>query len=102
MVFSLLTGTKIDIGDIIYTDLVTRLTETSRKKYVVYPRFISYVFERLLNTDYAQDTPLGSTPLVLTSVSPAPSLEKVGKKKKSQTMTKPKPALRLLEYHLRQ
>ncbi|GJZ11042.1 hypothetical protein Tco_0545801 [Tanacetum coccineum] len=119
MVFSLLTGAKIDIGDIIYTNLVTRLFETPRKKYVAYPRFISYVLERLLNIDYAQDITLGSTPLVLSkqnfnqnssksqfikltkymlsvvyhqaSMSPTPSLEKAGKKKKSQTVIKPKP-----------
>ncbi|GKE24080.1 hypothetical protein Tco_1435592 [Tanacetum coccineum] len=64
MVFSLLIGTKIDIGEIIYTYLITRLLETLRKKYVAYPRFISCVLERLLNIDYAQDTTLGSTPSV--------------------------------------
>ncbi|GJR97870.1 hypothetical protein Tco_0270044 [Tanacetum coccineum] len=88
---SLLTEMKIDIGDIIYNDLVTRLTNTPRKKYVAYLRSISCVLERLLNTYYTQDAALGSTPLVLTSMSPTPSLEKVGKKKKSQTITKPKP-----------
>nr|GEX72470.1 transcription initiation factor TFIID subunit 13 [Tanacetum cinerariifolium] len=33
MVFSLITWTKIDLGEIIYNDLVTRLIETPRKKY---------------------------------------------------------------------
>ncbi|GJW83561.1 hypothetical protein Tco_0156706 [Tanacetum coccineum] len=121
MVFSLLEGTKIDIGEIIYTDLITRLLETPRKKYVAYPRFISCVLERLMNIDYTQDTPFRSTPLILSkqnfnrnsskvqpneltkymlsvvnhqaSVSPTPSLKKLGKKKKSQTVTKPKTKL---------
>ncbi|GJY09413.1 hypothetical protein Tco_0377598 [Tanacetum coccineum] len=52
IVFSVLTGTKIDIGEIIYNDLVTRFSDGFRNKYVAYPRFISYVLERLLNTDY--------------------------------------------------
>ncbi|GKC62396.1 hypothetical protein Tco_1094994 [Tanacetum coccineum] len=88
MVFSLLKETKIDIGEIIYIDLITRLTETPRKKYVAYPRFILCVLERLMNIDYTQDTPLRSTPLILMSTTPL--LKKLGKKKKSQTMTKPK------------
>ncbi|GJU35900.1 hypothetical protein Tco_1184254 [Tanacetum coccineum] len=68
MVFSLLKGTKIDIGKIIYTDLITRLLETPRKKYVAYPSVVNHQ----------------------ASVSPTPLLKKLGKKKKSQTMTKPK------------
>ncbi|GKA97092.1 hypothetical protein Tco_0824986 [Tanacetum coccineum] len=125
MVFSLLTRTKIDIGEIIYTDLVIRLLETLRKKYVAYHRFILFVLERLLNTDYTQDITLGSTPSVLSKqnfnrnsskvqpielteymlsvvnhqalVSPTSSLEKVSKKKKSQTVTKHKPKLQCHE-----
>nr|GFA97125.1 hypothetical protein [Tanacetum cinerariifolium] len=109
-------GTKIDIREIIYNNLVTRLLRTPRKTYVAYPRFISCVLERLLNIDYDQDITLGSTPSVLSKqnfnqnssevqpiklieymlsvvshqalVSPTLSLEKAGKKKKSQTMTK--------------
>ncbi|GJY13299.1 hypothetical protein Tco_0382608 [Tanacetum coccineum] len=41
IVFSLLTGTKIDIREIIYNDVLTRLMAKSRQKYVSYPRFIS-------------------------------------------------------------
>ncbi|GKE31262.1 hypothetical protein Tco_1450584 [Tanacetum coccineum] len=41
IVFSLLTRTKIDIGEIIFSDLVTRLMAKSRQRYVFYPRFIS-------------------------------------------------------------
>ncbi|GJV38359.1 retrovirus-related pol polyprotein from transposon TNT 1-94 [Tanacetum coccineum] len=58
-------GTKIDIREVIYNDLVTRLFETPRKNYVSYPRFIPYVLEGLLNIDYAQDITLGFTPSVL-------------------------------------
>ncbi|GJR54287.1 hypothetical protein Tco_1404808 [Tanacetum coccineum] len=99
-----------DKGEVPET-LVNRLVETPRKKYVAYLRFILCVLERLLNTDYTQDIPLGSTPFVLSkknfnqnssevqpielteymlsvvnhqaSMSTAPLLEKVGKKKKS-------------------
>ncbi|GJV95423.1 hypothetical protein Tco_1547000 [Tanacetum coccineum] len=51
----LLTGTKIVIGEIIYNDLVTRLLETPKKKYVAYPRFISYVLERFQLLDACSD-----------------------------------------------
>ncbi|GJW57603.1 retrovirus-related pol polyprotein from transposon TNT 1-94 [Tanacetum coccineum] len=67
MVFSLLTWTKIDIEEIIYTDLMTRILEAPRKKYVAYPRFISYALEWLLNIDYAQDITFGSIPSVLST-----------------------------------
>ncbi|GKA02591.1 hypothetical protein Tco_0675372 [Tanacetum coccineum] len=38
--YYLLTGTKVDIGEIIYSDLVTRLTNKSRQIYVSYPRSV--------------------------------------------------------------
>ncbi|GJS26665.1 hypothetical protein Tco_0487285 [Tanacetum coccineum] len=53
------------------------------------PGDIFYSDPRLLDTDYAQDMTLGSTPSII--MSPTPPLKKVGKKKKSQTVTKPKP-----------
>ncbi|GJW01389.1 retrovirus-related pol polyprotein from transposon TNT 1-94 [Tanacetum coccineum] len=87
IVYSLLTRAKIDIGDIILNYLVTSLIDKPKKKYVAYPRFLSCVLKHLL-----------------ASTSPIPSLEKMGKKKKSQSETQPKPksqGLRLLEYHLR-
>ncbi|GJV21050.1 ribonuclease H-like domain-containing protein [Tanacetum coccineum] len=80
IVFSLLAWMKIDKGEIIYNDHVTRLTDIPRKKYVAYLRFISCVLEMLLNTDYIHDKSFGSTPTVL-----------MGKKKKTRTVTKPKP-----------
>nr|GEU81225.1 hypothetical protein [Tanacetum cinerariifolium] len=60
------------------------------KKYVGYPRFISCVLERLSNTEYAQDTTL-SVVNHQASVPLTPSLEKVRKKKKTRTVTKPTP-----------
>ncbi|GJT70769.1 retrovirus-related pol polyprotein from transposon TNT 1-94 [Tanacetum coccineum] len=48
IVFSLLTGTKIDIGEIVFIDLVTRLRAKSRQIYVSYPRFVSCDLEELL------------------------------------------------------
>ncbi|GJZ93390.1 hypothetical protein Tco_0665455 [Tanacetum coccineum] len=116
---TLLTRAKIDIGKINFNDLVTRLIDKPRKKYVAYPRFLSCVLKHLLGSEYTQDKALGFIPSVLSKlnyhrnssevppielmkfmlsvvkhqalVSPTPSLEKVGKKKKSQTVTPPKP-----------
>ncbi|GJV31822.1 retrovirus-related pol polyprotein from transposon TNT 1-94 [Tanacetum coccineum] len=64
IVYNLLTRTKIDIEETIFNDLVTKLTDTPRKSYMAYPRFISCVLERLLGTNYAQDDALESTSLV--------------------------------------
>ncbi|GJZ17336.1 hypothetical protein Tco_0553459 [Tanacetum coccineum] len=58
--YYLITGTKVDIGKIIYSDLVTRITNKSRQKYVSYPRFVSFALEVLLvfsgQTAHPQDT----------------------------------------------
>ncbi|GKA19486.1 hypothetical protein Tco_0699401, partial [Tanacetum coccineum] len=62
--YCLLTGIKIDIGEIIYIDLVTRLTNKSRKKYVSYPRFVSCALAVLLGSDYTQDESFGSSPTI--------------------------------------
>ncbi|GJX19317.1 hypothetical protein Tco_0221994 [Tanacetum coccineum] len=51
IVYSLLIGTKIDIREIIYYDLVTRLMAKSRQKYASYPRFIFCVLQRLLEIE---------------------------------------------------
>ncbi|GJU39035.1 hypothetical protein Tco_1191992 [Tanacetum coccineum] len=59
--FNLLTKMKIDIREIIFNDIVTRPTDTHRKKYVAYHSVSHFL------------------------------LEKVGKKKKSQAVTRPKP-----------
>ncbi|GKB57396.1 hypothetical protein Tco_0913582, partial [Tanacetum coccineum] len=65
IVYSLLTGAKIDIGEIIFNELVTRLTDKPRKKCVAYPMFLSCVLENLLGSEYTQDKALGSIPSVL-------------------------------------
>ncbi|GKE91182.1 hypothetical protein Tco_1572277, partial [Tanacetum coccineum] len=56
---------KIDIGEILYSDLVTRLTNKSRQKYVSYPRFVSCSLAVLLGSDYTQDESFGSSPTIL-------------------------------------
>ncbi|GJY61583.1 retrovirus-related pol polyprotein from transposon TNT 1-94 [Tanacetum coccineum] len=116
--YCLITGTTVDIREIIYSDLVTWLTNKSRKKYVSYPRFVSCALAELLGADYTQDEKFGSLPNVLSNsnfikdpskvttieltvsmivvnnleslVSPLPFSGKK-KKKKSQTVSQPKP-----------
>nr|GEX12193.1 hypothetical protein [Tanacetum cinerariifolium] len=55
LAFSLITGTEVDIEEIIYNDLVTKLVNKSRLKYVLYPRFISCALQVLLGPDCTQD-----------------------------------------------
>ncbi|GKC99560.1 hypothetical protein Tco_1169835 [Tanacetum coccineum] len=116
--YCLITRIKVDIGEIIYSDLVTKLTSKSGKKYVSCPRFISCALEVLLVPEYTQDEKLRNLPSILsnskklkdpskvtkiklmasmiavnkleTSVSP---LHFSGKKNKgkSQTVSQPKP-----------
>ncbi|GJY66022.1 hypothetical protein Tco_0468260 [Tanacetum coccineum] len=62
--YYLLTGTKVDIGEIIYSDLVTRLTNKSRQKYVSYSRFVSCALEVLLGSNYTQYKSFGSSPTI--------------------------------------
>ncbi|GJZ40227.1 hypothetical protein Tco_0586790 [Tanacetum coccineum] len=62
LAYSLITGTKVNIGEIIYTDLITKLLNKSRLKYVSYPRFISYVLQVLLGSEYTQDKKFGFLP----------------------------------------
>ncbi|GKF05963.1 hypothetical protein Tco_0036631 [Tanacetum coccineum] len=52
LAYCLITGTEVDIGEIIYSDLVTKLLNKSRLKYVSYPRFISCALQVLLGSDY--------------------------------------------------
>ncbi|GJZ87531.1 retrovirus-related pol polyprotein from transposon TNT 1-94 [Tanacetum coccineum] len=114
LAYCLLTGIKVDILKIIYSDLVTSITNKSRKKYVSYPRFIACTLEVLLGTSYTQNenfripptilsnsnfykNPSKVTPIELTAsmivvnnhgtlVSPLPFIVKK-KKKKPQTVT---------------
>nr|GEU98510.1 hypothetical protein [Tanacetum cinerariifolium] len=55
LAYSLITGTEVDIGEIIYSDLVTKLLNKSRMKYVSYLRFISCALQVLLGSEYTQD-----------------------------------------------
>nr|GEV83751.1 retrovirus-related Pol polyprotein from transposon TNT 1-94 [Tanacetum cinerariifolium] len=67
LAYYLLTGTKVDIDEIIYSDFVTRLTAKSRQKYISYPRFVSCALEVLLGNKYAQDQKFRSLPNVLSN-----------------------------------
>nr|GEZ47006.1 hypothetical protein [Tanacetum cinerariifolium] len=62
IVYCLLKGTKVDIREIIYSDLITRLMAKSRQNYVSYPRFVSCALKVLLGLEYAQDENFGSLP----------------------------------------
>nr|GEY90689.1 hypothetical protein [Tanacetum cinerariifolium] len=84
LAYSLVTGTKVDIREIIYSDLVTKLLNKSRLEYVSYPRFISCALQVLLGPDYTQDKKFRD------SVSPPP-LGAKPKKGKSQTVTSTSP-----------
>ncbi|GKC47152.1 hypothetical protein Tco_1064874, partial [Tanacetum coccineum] len=65
LAYSVITGTKVDIGEIIYSDLVTKLLNKSRLKYVSYPRFISCALQVLLGSDYTQDKKIRFLPPIL-------------------------------------
>nr|GEV46254.1 hypothetical protein [Tanacetum cinerariifolium] len=77
LAYSLITGTEVDIGEIIYSDLVTKLLNKSRLKYVSYPRFISCALQVLLGPDHTLDK----------NFSVSTSFGCKAKKGKSQTMT---------------
>ncbi|GJR60514.1 hypothetical protein Tco_1502676 [Tanacetum coccineum] len=65
--YSLIIGTKVDIGDIIYSDLVTKLLNKSRLRYVSYLRFISCVLEALLGLKSTQDENFWYLPGILSN-----------------------------------
>nr|GEX50204.1 hypothetical protein [Tanacetum cinerariifolium] len=99
----------------------SRIISVPRKKYAAYPKFISCVLKHLLGFDYTQDEALGSASSVLCKInfhqkpyevqpieltaymidiikheslmSLNPSFEKVGKERKTHTVTNPKPKL---------
>nr|GEY94851.1 retrovirus-related Pol polyprotein from transposon TNT 1-94 [Tanacetum cinerariifolium] len=64
LAYNLITGTEVDIGDIIYNDFVTKLLSKSRLKYVSYPRFVSCALQVLPGPDYTQDKKFGFLPLL--------------------------------------
>ncbi|GJW91639.1 hypothetical protein Tco_0169192 [Tanacetum coccineum] len=55
LAYCIIIGTEVDIGEIIYSDLVTKLLNKSMLKYVSYARFISCALQVLLGYDYTQD-----------------------------------------------
>nr|GEY67532.1 uncharacterized mitochondrial protein AtMg00810-like [Tanacetum cinerariifolium] len=67
LAYYLITGTKVDTGEIIYSDLITKLLNKSRLKYVSYPRFISCALQALLGSDYTQDEKFGFLPGILSN-----------------------------------
>ncbi|GKB68175.1 hypothetical protein Tco_0929587 [Tanacetum coccineum] len=67
LAYSLITGTEVDLGEIIYSDLVTKLLNKSRLKYVSYLRFISCALQVLLGFDYAQDKKIRFLPPILSN-----------------------------------
>nr|GEX62495.1 hypothetical protein [Tanacetum cinerariifolium] len=67
LAYSLITRTKVDIREIIYSDLVTKLLNKSRLKYVSYPRFISYALQVLLGSKYTQVKNFGVLPPILSN-----------------------------------
>ncbi|GJZ11858.1 retrovirus-related pol polyprotein from transposon TNT 1-94 [Tanacetum coccineum] len=67
LAYCLITGTEVDIGEIIYSDLITKLLNKSRLKYVSYPRFISCALQVLLGSDYTQDEKFRFLPGILSN-----------------------------------
>nr|GEU61614.1 hypothetical protein [Tanacetum cinerariifolium] len=59
LAYCLINRIEVNIGEIIYSDLVTKLLNKSRLKYVSYPRFISCTLQVLLDSDYTQDENFG-------------------------------------------
>ncbi|GKF48667.1 hypothetical protein Tco_0141918 [Tanacetum coccineum] len=59
LAYCLITRTEVDIGEIIYNDLVTKLLNKSRLKYISYPRFNSCALQVLLGIDYTKDENFG-------------------------------------------
>ncbi|GKF52415.1 hypothetical protein Tco_0159325, partial [Tanacetum coccineum] len=67
LAYSLIIRTEVDIGEIIYSDLLTKLLNKSRLKYVSYPRFISCALQVLLGSKYTQDKNFRFLPPILSN-----------------------------------
>ena len=65
IVYCLIEGKKIDLGEIIFRDLIAKLGGKSRKKLMSYPRFISCALQNLLGSEYAKPEAVGFEPDVL-------------------------------------
>nr|GEZ38375.1 hypothetical protein [Tanacetum cinerariifolium] len=67
LAYSLIAKTEVDIGEIIYSDLLTKRLNKSRLKYVSYLRFISCALQVLMGSDYTQDKNFGFLPPILSN-----------------------------------
>lgn len=65
IVYCLLEGLKIDLGEIIFRDLIAKLGGKSRQKLMSYPRFISCALQDLLGSEYIKHDGVGFEPEVL-------------------------------------
>ncbi|GJV94633.1 hypothetical protein Tco_1546210 [Tanacetum coccineum] len=74
-----LEAVKAELAKIVTNEIM--LTNKSRQKYVSYPRFVSCALAELLGPEYTQDENFRSLPNIL----------RKKKKRKSQTVSKPKP-----------
>nr|GEY36628.1 hypothetical protein [Tanacetum cinerariifolium] len=92
--YCLLTGTHVDIGETIYSDIITRLTSKSRQKYVSYPRFVSRALEVLLGSNYTLDENFGSSHAIMSNSnfskdpSKGPEASRALYKKRNKPMSK--------------
>ncbi|GJX23152.1 hypothetical protein Tco_0227597 [Tanacetum coccineum] len=88
LAYSLITGTEVDIWEIIYSDLVTKLLNKSRLKYVSYPRFISCALQVLLDPSKVTDIVLTAHIIVVNNQRDSVSLHPlVAKPKKGKSQT---------------
>ncbi|GKF04169.1 hypothetical protein Tco_0034837 [Tanacetum coccineum] len=67
LTYGLITRTEVDIEEIIYSNLVTKLMNKFRLKYVSYPRFISCALQVLLGSDYTLDENFRFLPPILSN-----------------------------------
>ena len=65
IVYYLIEGRKIDLGEIIFRDLIAKLGGKSRQKLMSYPRFISCALNDLLGSEYVKPDSVGFEPDVL-------------------------------------
>nr|GEY09693.1 hypothetical protein [Tanacetum cinerariifolium] len=100
LAYSLITRTEVNIGEIIYNDLVNKQLNKSRLKYISHPRFISCALQVILGPDYTQDKKFRFLPPIMDLVSLPPLVAKLKKGKyQTVTSTSPKSQDLRLQYH---
>nr|GEV15439.1 hypothetical protein [Tanacetum cinerariifolium] len=77
LAYCLITRKEVNIGELIFSDLVTKLLNKSRLKYVSYHRFISCTLQVLLGSEYTQDKKFGFLTLILSNSNFTKYLSKV-------------------------